>query len=333
MLELPAGLDAYDLVPPVRPFELPGPGSNNDILGVHTGAGDFVWKTYRTEGDLAAILYEHHLLAWLGQAKLSFGVPVPVPTRGGETVCRTPQGLHVLTRRLPGHQLDVGQLDLVEATGAASGELQRALSGYRASGRPRIPPFGDLDQIHPGVPDPFALSPQRLGLPDAGPYDSLLGWWRDELEALRPFVLGPYRSLPWQVVHRDLDPSNTLTDRGAVTGILDFEFAGEDARALDVAASLKFTMRVWENPAPWDAARAFCRGYRRRSALTQEEVEAIPRLTRLRDAVSIARRIGRALEGGQIQRTVMRIESAQASAQWLRENERQLIDLLAQEIT
>ncbi|MBI3941557.1 MAG: hypothetical protein HY326_00970 [Chloroflexi bacterium] len=35
-------LAAYDLVPPVERFALPGVGSNNVTLEMHTGTGDYV---------------------------------------------------------------------------------------------------------------------------------------------------------------------------------------------------------------------------------------------------------------------------------------------------
>ncbi|MDQ4075070.1 MAG: phosphotransferase, partial [Chloroflexota bacterium] len=168
--------------------------------------------------------------------------------------------------------------------------------------------------------------------PNVSPYDRLLAWWRDELSGLRSFVNGSYRTLPWQVVHRDLDPSNTLVESGQVTAILDFEFAGLDACVLDVAASLKFTMRVWGNPDPWEVARRFCRGYRYWNRLTQAEVESLHWLIRLRDAVSTVWRMGRTLAVGNVYPTLGRVEAIQASAQWLQKYGPRLVDVVGEEV-
>ena len=46
-----------------------------------------------------------------------------------------------------------------------------------------------------------------------------------------------YRSLLQQIVHRDFDASNVLMEGDRVTGVLDFEFAGSDLRAFDLARS------------------------------------------------------------------------------------------------
>lgn len=71
-----------------------------------------------------------------------------------------------------------------------------------------------------------------------------------------------------------------LVAAGRVSAVLDFEFATSAARALDVAMGLRMTIRVWENPEPWDEARRFCQGYTRWTTLT--EAEAMPWLMRLR---------------------------------------------------
>ncbi len=324
-------LAEYNLVPPVELFTLPAAGSNNRTLGVRTGGGEFVWKSYRSHIELASILYEHRLLKWLAERELSFAIPVPVLTRTGKTVSDTPQGWQALFVRLPGMHPDPQNLDQLQAIGAALGELHHALSVYTTEPRPGMSPFGDLCQLDPRIPDPFTLAVEQLGLPDGSPYDPLVSWWRDEMAALRPFLEGVYRKLPWQVVHRDFDPSNTLVHQAAVTAVLDLEFAAPDVRALDVASGLKFTMRVWQNEGPWDIARAFCRGYARWIQLTTLEVEALPWLIRLRDAVSTTIKIGRALAADSARLPLERISSMQVSTRWLEAHKHQLIDVVGHE--
>jgi Ser/Thr protein kinase RdoA (MazF antagonist) len=112
--------------------------------------------------------------------------------------------------------------------------------------------------------------------------------------------------------------------------MLDFDFAGLDARALDVAASLKSIMHGWENPTPLEGARMFCRGYRQWIALTAAEIEALPWLMRLRDVASTKLRIGRALVAGNIARSLARIEAQQATVQWLQEHGQRFIDVVGQ---
>jgi homoserine kinase type II len=319
-------LAAYDLAPPVELSPLSG-GTNNPVLLVRTGAGEFVWKGYATQADRAAILNEHRLLGWLADRGLSFAVPAPVPARDGETLCPAPGGWQALFVRLPGSRPDSRDPAQIEMLGTALGELHTALAAHPHTPRPGGVQYGDLDRIHHRVPDPYTLTPTALGLPDAPPYAALIGWWREALGQVRAFADGPYRALPRQVIHGDLSIGNFLTRDGRVTAILDFEFAGLDARALDLAAGLKYTMRTWENREPLVMARAFCRGYARRAALTADEVEALPWLLRLRDATSSVWWLGRALAAGDAHRGLERIEDMQDFARWLAEHERRLLDI------
>ncbi len=64
----------YDLRPPVELFPLGSQGMNNTTVGVRTGDGDFVLKTYQTHADPTTIHYEHRLLEWLaGQRTMVVG--------------------------------------------------------------------------------------------------------------------------------------------------------------------------------------------------------------------------------------------------------------------
>lgn len=79
-------LSSYDLTLPIEAVALPHQGVNNESVGIRTGAGAFVWKTYTSYEDAAAIHYEHRLLLWLAAAGLSFAVPAPVPARDGTSL-------------------------------------------------------------------------------------------------------------------------------------------------------------------------------------------------------------------------------------------------------
>lgn len=326
-----AMLDAYDLVPPVELYALPEEGKNNQSIGVHTGAGDFILKRYTAYGDTASIHYEHRLLLWLAEANLSFAVPAPVRMRSGETLHVTPNGRRSLAPYLPGARLDPADLLQVESFAAALGELQAALRHYPALPRPSLVPLGELRRAHRRIPDPFAPRSEDLRLPDAPPYSRLFDWWREELALLQTFVDGPYRALPWQVIHNDFTPANTLFHRGGLAAVLDFEFAAPDARALDLAMGLRMTMRVWENPEPWRTVEHFCRGYRRWVRLVEAEAEAIPWLIRLRNAFYATWLMGRALRAGDVRPQLWRIKLMQEFVRWLGAHEQQLVDTLKHE--
>ena len=70
-------------------------------------------------------------------------------------------------------------------------------------------------------------------------------------------------------------------------------------------------------PERFETARAFCRGYARWGRLTAAEVEALPWLMRLRDAVSAVWWLGRALDAGDARPGLERIAHLRTFTRWL----------------
>ncbi len=81
---LPPYLADYDLAPPLE-VAAAQQGVNNASTIVRAGDGDYIARAYisKSYDDPASIGYEHHLLNRLADARLSFAVPVPIPTRNG----------------------------------------------------------------------------------------------------------------------------------------------------------------------------------------------------------------------------------------------------------
>ena len=83
-----------------------------------------------------------------------------------------------------------------------------------------------------------------------------------------------------------------LGDR--VSGLLDFEFASPDLRAMDLTVGLcAFGVAARKTGGEWPLIEAFARGYQRRVALTREEIDALPTLLRLREATALVHWVGR----------------------------------------
>jgi len=331
---LPPYLADYDLAPPLEIGAPEQQGVNNASLIVRTGRGDYIARAYLSKSydDPASIGYEHRLLNRLADARLSFAVPVPIPTRGGALLCRGTSGWVSLSRYLPGARLDPRASDQVELLGASLGELHAALRHYPDAPRPGRPLFGELFRFPLLLRDPFTVTPQQLGLPDAPPYDELLRWWREEAARLRVFLDGPYRDLPRQLCHNDITPANVLVDAGRVTGVLDFEFAALAACALDVAMGLRMTMRVWDDPEPWDIVRHFCRGYTQWVQLTEQEVQTLPWLIRLRGAIAVLWWLGHVMAVGESGPIPERITYLRNFVHWLEDHEQRFVDVMLRAI-
>lgn len=306
----------YQLAPPVSLHPLTG-GTNNASYRVTAGRARFVLKRYLTYDDRATVAYEHHLLRWLDAQPRSFAVPVPLPDRHGDTVVSIDGAPCALFRWLPGTQPQPTAAQ-VEAFGAALGELHATLVAYPRAPRPGVFPYGDLARIHPLLSDPARLDAGALALPQRAEAADLLRWWEQEIAALRTFVEGPYRTLPWQLIHGDSAFVNALFRGEQLTALLDFEFAAPDARALDLAAALRSLLRRQDPALFASLSAALLRGYQRSNALTAEEGAALPTLMRLSSAISTLWWLGRDLAAGDPSKALSRLTLARQQALYVR---------------
>ncbi|MGH3148569.1 MAG: phosphotransferase, partial [Rubrobacter sp.] len=96
----------------------------------------------------------------------------------------------------------------------------------------------------------------------------------------------------------DLFRGNVLLLGDRVSGVLDFEFSSPDLRAMDFAVGLfAFGVSARNVEGGWPPIEAFAAGYRRRVALSPEEIGALPMLLRLREAVTLVHWAGRLRQG------------------------------------
>jgi len=293
--ELGALVAAWPLARPLRVRPVAS-GTNNRTVRIESPGGAYLLRVYRNTRDPARVRYEHAVLLALQKSGLSFRVPAPLPSGAGAgpTLVEAPDGaLAALFPELPGAAPDRADPAHLTACGAALAELHAALHRLDV---PPPPPgaatYGDLDRIHPLVPDPWRL-PETLPLDGAG-RERLTAL----LDALRRDVPGLYATLPGQLCHNDFGPGNTLQIGGRTSAVLDFEFAAPDLRAIDVVSGWYWSAGpLWGTGRELPAVRAFLAGYTARARLTAAEVAAGPRLARLQRAVSLIHRAGRERAG------------------------------------
>ncbi|MGD9507169.1 MAG: homoserine kinase [Geminicoccaceae bacterium] len=88
------------------------------------------------------------------------------------------------------------------------------------------------------------------------------------------------RELPAGVIHADLFPDNAFFAGDRLTGIIDFYFACNDLLAYDVAICLNAWCFEPDHSFNITKARALLQGYRRRRAMSEAEIAALPVLAR-----------------------------------------------------
>ena len=96
--------------------------------------------------------------------------------------------------------------------------------------------------------------------------------------------------LPQQLIQGDLLYGNVLAENGRITGVLDFEFASPDIRAMEVAICVTQFMKT-DGMSPF--AEPFLRGYGEWRRLSVQEVRALPLLLELRSMASFLHHFGR----------------------------------------
>lgn len=307
-------------------LQLTNRGTSNTTYFANAPAGKFFLKLYGDSTTTAQIQYEHSLLTYLQQANLSFAVPTPIPALSGETLVHVNRNGSLLRMALipliPGQLADRQNLRHANAAGRTLGELHRALAGFDPEGQlAQLPFWGDLNHIHPLVPDPLEV-PQSLALA-LEQQARLVKILTEVLEAMPDL----YKTLPVQTIHADYLSFNILLEENRVVGVLDFEFATRDLRIVDYICGLDdYSMFPWKETSRWEFVEAFCAGYAEHISLRQSEAEAITMAWRLQRASSIVYWTGWLREGKvTYQKLVDAVANTLLFEDWLEDNATSLL--------
>jgi homoserine kinase type II len=84
------------------------------------------------------------------------------------------------------------------------------------------------------------------------------------------------RNLPAGIIHADLFPDNVLFMNGAVSGLIDFYFACNDAYAYDLAVMLNSWCFEGDGAYNVTKSKSLIAAYRRERNLSDAEIEALP---------------------------------------------------------
>jgi homoserine kinase type II len=325
-LEAPAGLLARWGIPADAELTRAERGSNNQTFAVaHRGRRWVLRLSQNLSADQARA--EHRLLGRLRAAGLPFGVPEPVAALGGDTVAETPAGPATLCRWIPGVRPELAADPALERFGRAIGLLSRALRPVAWTDAPQDW-RGDPLRAHPDAPRAGELARALRG---AGVPTARIRRFEAAAEQVRAQAQATAADLPVQVVHGDLGASNTLVDEctGEMSGVLDFELAGPDARVQDLQVALLLSGAL-AGPGWARRAAALVRGYAAVLRLGQAEIMAVPDLLVARCVGSVFWRAGRWRRGQSALSDVAdRVAVLEASQTWLAVHRGQLLSVLA----
>ena len=258
-------------------------GMGNETYFVTSAAGDHVLRVYVAKG-IQSIRFEHEILRRLIDADLPFQVPQPLPTLRGDTIALDVDSARqcALFRRIPGDVPDDSDTVSVGRAAEAFARLDIGLATIERTDVPAPIFTGDLRSMHPAITD-FAQLDELVGRPA-----------RAMVERAAEGAAPVYASLPTQLIHGDFGLGNVLVRSGRVRGIVDFEYAGRNVRAMELASGVASALA---RPARESLWRPVVRGYLKALRLDPVELGALPALAVLHWAVIVVWWAGRSLEG------------------------------------
>lgn len=303
-----AFLDAYAWTDRWR-AEREESGMNNTTRMIYAGDERFVLRVYDNHRDEAIVRVEHAVLLALNEAGTDIRVPEPVRNREGGTVTRGPEGkLAAVYRYIEGRRPDQDNPAHIRGLGEAAGKLMTKLAAAKIEAEPIYDAYYRFEETHQSMPN------ERLK-------ELVIEHGLDEAEQARVeemirhraalrLAAGRAAKLPHQWIHGDIVFTNSVADGDRIVGLLDFEFATIDVRAMELAVVLA------EFPAPdseqaLHRMRLFCEGYGSAVRLNADEADLLPDLVMLRMMDVFLHFAGRLAEGlddlkvwrGQIERT------------------------------
>ena len=238
-------------------------GVENTNYLVHTGKGPYFLTLYEKRVAPADLPFFLGLMEHLAQA----GITCPTPVRDGSgrmlrELAGRPAALVTflegvwIRRPQARHCWAVGQAMARLHLAGQSFKLTRANALGLAGWRPLYASFRSrAEEVAPGL---SAIIEQEL----------------DHLEANWP------ADLPRGIIHADLFPDNVFFLGDALSGLIDFYFACNDAFAYDIAATLNAWCFETDHAFNVTKGQALLKGYQSARALTESERQALPLLAR-----------------------------------------------------
>ncbi len=304
-------LDAWALPRPRELTRAHG-GISNETWFVRSEAGEHVLRLYvhrRSE----AIRFEHEILRKLSAADLTFRVPKPLETEAGDTLAIDVDSARqaALFPRIEGEHLDDDDAAGVARAAAAFAALDMALGSIDRTDIVASAFSGDLRAVHPAITD-LAQIEEIAGSAA-----------REFTESAAENATAIYRSLPMQLIHGDFSFGNVLVRTGRVRGVLDFEYAGRNVRALELGGALRNVLAKGNRDQLW---RPVLDGYLGTLPLDPAEIAALPTLVLLQGAIILVWLAGRTVQGDSAPHALAEyVARALAQSKWIAANGRALV--------
>ncbi len=277
-------------------------GVNNKTYYLDTPSGStYCLRIYNNGCNLPRVLYEHAVIAALRPLSFSFATPHFLPalsSASGATFATVASGAQTCCAELiPGGP--ASGLASARSIGFATAELVRGLAGVCISAdiAPANPLYRNFYAAHHSITREAFMACARGDAAFAAvrePMDYLVAAI-ESTEALIARIVAMDPPLPTQLINADLHTDNVLVDPATqrVTGVLDFEFAAVDWRAMELVVGVSKYCGA-QDPKP--LLEGYIAGYKEGGgSFTAAEVQLIPELIILRILNNVVFFVGRYL--------------------------------------
>lgn len=255
-------------------------GRVNKHWRVTSPGGAFVVRRYHESRTPGAIGYEHDVLRHL--IERDWPVAAAIEAASGETTVDVDGRRYALFPLLPGRPAPYPSLRYTRLKGRLLARLHGDLASFEAPGqREGFGRLWELD-IFVRAQSPFATFNELLMAFGQEHPEQARVIRTQKYAMLRELSALGYGELPALLGHFDFHEDNLLFQRGALTGLLDFDFVRLDARVADIAESIALGCLAppTYNEIDPEAARAFVGGYIEHSPLRDIELQLIVPLAR-----------------------------------------------------
>lgn len=310
-------------------------GFVNDNWAVSTARGRYFLK--RRHPDLRQpdrIRAQHDLMAWLRQA--NFPVPAIVPTVSSETFLVLDGEFYEIHEYIEGQPYDHDRPAHLEEAAVTLGRYHAHVQGFAPQA------LRNLDALY----SPAVLSITLTELSEAWELDRKpdLAQMAGQLEAHALDLaarLAGHSVLPHLVIHGDYYGGNLLFDGDRIVGVVDYDKARWQPRAVELAEALIYFASPRPGPLKhlvypgfldWEPFTRFLQNYARAAVPSENEVYALPDYIR---CIWLSISLQRLLEKGSRRSADQRRSPAEAPealrevlalGDWAEENTQQMIE-------
>lgn len=254
-------------------------GRVNKHWRVEAGGQTYALRRYTPQRSLAAIQYEHDMLRHLDA--LSWPVAAPLPGVDSQTLAHVGGRLYSLFPFLSGRP-SPQTARYARLKGGLLARLHQDLASWEAPGqREGFGRVWELD-VYAAANCEFASLSELLFAFGQQHADLARAMRTQKYAMLRELSTLGFGELPAVPGHFDFHHDNVLFQRGALTGLLDFDLAHLDARVADIASNIELDCLAPPayNEINPPLAAEFVAGYVEHSALSDAELQLIVPLVR-----------------------------------------------------